>query len=240
LSRNVASTLKDLGVGLVQVSIDGEKDTHNKIRRRDWAYDKAVDGIKNCREYGIHVTVSNTLMRSNLGQIESVVENAIEYGANGVGFQTLVPNPKLGIKDPEFLDCYAMKQAYEKIAQLREKHKDKIDVYKSEILWHLFGDFPKPTRDYQGGCSAGFGGLSVLSDGTVYACRRMPIPIGNIREGIVKLVTEKTFMQELRNNRKEQGKSCDTAPYCGGCRAIAYATTGNPFGKDPTCFKHLL
>ncbi|MBS3077037.1 SPASM domain-containing protein [Candidatus Pacearchaeota archaeon] len=92
------------------------------------------------------------------------------------------------------------------------------------------------------GCSVGFTGLAVLSDGTVLPCRRLPIPIGNISEGIVKLVTESPVMQELRDltRIKQGGGCCNHANYCRGCRAVAYAVTGDYMAKDPMCFKELI
>lgn len=240
LTSERASRLHDLGISIVQISIDGTKETHNQVRGESWAYDRAVRGIRNCKDYDIHVTVSNTLMKSNVSQIEKIIQEASENGAKGIGFQTLVPSPLLGINDPEFLDCQEMKRTYDTLKEFREKYSEKIDVYKSEVLWHLYNpNLNNEPNFYLGGCSAGFKGLSVLSDGTVYACRRLPIPIGKINEGIIKLVTESPFMQKLRETRKKQTEFCDTAAHCGGCRAVAYATTGDPFAKDPTCFKHL-
>ncbi|MFH0711767.1 MAG: radical SAM protein [archaeon] len=235
-----ANELKRLGVLSVQISIDGDKETHNRVRGRNWAYNKAMEGIGNCYIAGLHVTVSTTLMKQNASQIKFVVTEAIKNRASGVGFQTLVPNPLLGANDPEFLNCFEIKKAYEEIDKLREIYKGKIQVYTSEILWHLFRNKTNTQSSYQGGCSAGFGGLSVLADGTVYACRRLPISVGHITEGIINLVTKKPLMKELRDNRKKQRTYCSDAPYCGGCRAIAYATTGDYLNKDPTCFKHLI
>lgn len=240
LNPGKADELKKLRVLSVQISIDGNRETYNKIRGRDWAYDKAMDGVRNCYNVGLHVTISTTLMKKNISQVEPIIIEAINNKARGIGFQTLVSNPLLGVNDPEFLDCFEMKGIYEKINELRKKYEGEIPIYRSEILWHLFKDKPKSQLDYLGGCSAGFGGLSVLSDGTTYACRRLPISIGHISEGIVKLVTENSLMKELRKNRIEQKSYCSDAPYCGGCRAIAYATTGNYLNKDPTCFKYLI
>jgi AdoMet-dependent heme synthase len=241
ITSEIAKHLKDFNISVVQISIDGNREVHNKIRGRNWAYDSAMEGIRECRDNGIHVTISHTLMKSNVYNLEDVVSGAIKSHANGIGFQTLVPNPLLGEKDPEFLNCQEMKKAYDQLSILRKKYSDKIDIYQSEVLWHLYNpQLIKDSHFYQGGCSAGFTGLSVLSDGVVYACRRLPIKIGHIGEGVVRLVTESSLMQKLREYRKDQNKFCDSSQHCGGCRAVAYATTGDPFSKDPSCFKHLI
>lgn len=33
---------------------------------------------------------------------------------------------------------------------------------------------------------------------------------------------------------------CNKISHCRGCRAVAYAVTGDYMAKDPMCFKHLL
>ena len=91
------------------------------------------------------------------------------------------------------------------------------------------------------GCGTGYSGISVLSDGTVYPCRRLPINIGNIKEGIAKLMTEKRIMYNLRNlDQMRKNTDCDYVSFCRGCRAIAYAVTGDYMAKDPMCFRNLV
>ncbi len=81
----------------------------------------------------------------------------------------------------------------------------------------------------------------MLSDGSVYPCRRLPIRIGHISEGIVELMTEKKVMHELRDlNQMKKNTDCEYVTHCKGCRAIAYATTGDYMTKDPTCFRNLV
>jgi radical SAM protein with 4Fe4S-binding SPASM domain len=77
----------------------------------------------------------------------------------------------------------------------------------------------------------------VLSDGTVYPCRRLPIPIGNIKEGIENIYFENQVMKDLRDFNKLECGSCSRVGFCRGCRAVAYAMTGDYLAKDPNCFK---
>jgi len=49
LSRYAADIVA-LGVDVVVVSIDGERDTHNLIRGASWSYDRAIEGIRALRE----------------------------------------------------------------------------------------------------------------------------------------------------------------------------------------------
>ncbi len=243
-----AKQIKERGIDTIQISIDGTKETHNKIRGREFAYDKAMEGINNASREGISVVSAMTLMKQNMDEFEDVIENSYIAGAKKVGFKTYVPDPKLGTKDPKFVNSFEVYEMLKKTNNLVERYKGKITVLQSDVLWQIFQDGEndlikksKENNTYLCGCSAGFRMLSVLSDGTVYPCRRLPISIGNIKEGFRNLVLENEVMQDLRDLNKIREKSlCDKVVHCRGCRAIAYATTGDYMAKDPMCFKEYL
>src|SRR3989344_3462193 len=103
ITRERAKDIKQRGVKRLQISIDGSRKTHNTIRNKPWSYDFALDGIRNCADVEIDVTVSMTAMKSNKHEFEDVIKAAIEQGAKYVGFQSYVPDKTLGLNDPEFV-----------------------------------------------------------------------------------------------------------------------------------------
>lgn len=247
LTYEKAKEIYDAGVRRIQISIDGKKETHNRIRAKPFAYDKALEGIVNASNLGIDVTVSMTLMQSNKNDFENVIQTSINTGAKKVGFKTYVPDKKFGANDPEYINSKEAYYIFKDTGKLIEKYSNLITVLTSDVLWQIV-EPTNPVKDlaiqqnkYLTGCSAGYRALSVLSDGTVYPCRRLPIPIGNIKEGIVNLIINNEVMQKLRNlDQMKINASCDKVAHCRGCRAIAYAVTGDFMAKDPMCFKHFL
>ncbi len=242
-----AKEFKKRGMKRLQISLDGDKKTHNIVRNRNYAFDKAIQGISNSNEAGLDVTVSFTAMQSNKKYIEQVIVDSIEAGAKAFGIQSYVPDKKLGIRDPEFINSKELYRIYRFQRELDKKYGDKIKLLESEVLWHLMHNddsLKEESREkekYLGGCGAGFSGLSVLSNGRVYPCRRLPIDIGHISEGLIKLITENEVMQNLRDLHKiKENTGCDYVSHCKGCRAISYATTGDYMAKDPMCFKKLV
>jgi len=247
LTKEKAKEIYDLGVKRLQISIDGKRETHNKIRNKPFAYDKALEGIVNASSQGIGVTVSMTLMQSNKDEFEDVIQTSIKKGAQKVGFKTYVPDSSLGINDPEYVNAKDAFLTFRKTGELVDKYFNKIIVLTSDVLWQivepedLFRKKAMQQNKFLTGCSAGYRALSVLSDGTVYPCRRLPIPIGNIKEGMANLIVDNKIMRELRDMDKMKKNSlCDKVFHCRGCRAVAYAVTGDYMAKDPMCFKYLL
>jgi radical SAM protein with 4Fe4S-binding SPASM domain len=95
-----------------------------------------------------------------------------------------------------------------------------------------------------GGCAAGISGFTILPDGTMTPCRRLPIPIGNVRKDALREVWATSMVLEaLRDKRGYTGKcgKCRRWANCRGCRAIAYAYARSRgehdfLAEDPQCF----
>ncbi|UCD34076.1 MAG: SPASM domain-containing protein, partial [Nitrospiraceae bacterium] len=87
-------------------------------------------------------------------------------------------------------------------------------------------------------------GLTILPDGTMVPCRRLPVPIGNITSDSLREVwASSDVLNALRDRSRYKGKcgSCLRWAHCRGCRAIAYACSqsagkGDVLAPDPQCF----
>jgi AdoMet-dependent heme synthase len=247
LTSKIAKDINERGVNTLQISIDGTRDTHNEIRGRDYAFDDAIEGIRNASDARMEVVVSMTATRRNMSEFEDVVQIAYEAGAKKVAFQTYVPNPNLGTADPLYIGPSEIYGLLQKTERLTEKFRGQIQVLQSDVMWQVqepenpLIQQAKQDGKFLWGCSTGFRTVSVLSDGTTYPCRRLPIPIGHISEGLAKLVIESEVMQNLRNLQKiRENTGCDKVVHCRGCRAVAYAVTGGYMAKDPMCYKELI
>ena len=89
-------------------------------------------------------------------------------------------------------------------------------------------------------CSIGVDSLCILPDATVFPCRRLPISIGNLKEdSIFKIWYTSKVLWDIRNKKNLKGKcdDCEFIPRCSGCRATAYAMTGDYLAEDPQCWK---
>ncbi|MFX1303770.1 MAG: radical SAM protein [Promethearchaeota archaeon] len=75
ITAQMAKELKNIGVGYVQVSIDGLRDVHEQIRGKD-TYDKAISAIKNCLNEGLYTCIGTTITKQNVHQIYELVDLA--------------------------------------------------------------------------------------------------------------------------------------------------------------------
>jgi AdoMet-dependent heme synthase len=97
-----------------------------------------------------------------------------------------------------------------------------------------------------GGCAAGVSGLTFLPDGTITPCRRLAIPVGNVRtDNLREVWATSDVLNALRDRSRYKGRCgvCSRWADCRGCRAIAYAYSQSRGGEDflwedPQCFIH--
>jgi radical SAM protein with 4Fe4S-binding SPASM domain len=89
------------------------------------------------------------------------------------------------------------------------------------------------------GCGAGSKVLTVLADGTVYPCRRLPLEVGRVpRDDFGDIFFRARTQIELRDvSRFEKCRDCRLLAFCRGCPGVALGATGDPFAPDPQCWK---
>jgi radical SAM protein with 4Fe4S-binding SPASM domain len=88
-------------------------------------------------------------------------------------------------------------------------------------------------------CLIGKDGFAILSDGTVLACRRLPIKIGKLPdEKILHIFQNSKVLNFLKDfSSIDSCNNCQMEEKCYGCRAVAYAySSGDYNSADPQCF----
>lgn len=242
IDKDVAYTLYNLGVKGVQVSMEGPEHIHDSIRGRG-SFSAALNGTMNLLEAGLEVTLNVTLSSVNADYFLNMIEIACKTGVQRLGFSRLVSSGRgRGLADKR-LSPEEVRRIYNDIFSLKVNNLKivtgdplALQLNQSDSLYE--GNIPV------GGCAAGISGITILSDGTMTPCRRLPIPIGNIKEDSFRdvWVTSKV-LGLLRDKAKYKGKcrSCKRWASCRGCRAIAYANSeiegkGDFLAEDPQCF----
>ena len=235
IKTDVARCIANSGCRLVQVSLEGMERAHNAIRGLG-SFQKAWQGIKTAREAGIQVTVAMTVSRENLGQVLPVARFAEEH-AHRVSFHRLVPLGSGAKMHDGMLDPLELRAMMQEIYDF--KKGTHIDVPLRDPVWRAYFS-PRFTKcNGVSGCSAGYNGLTVDSNGDVYPCRRLPIVLGNIREQSFEEIWHSEILEEIRDRDRLKGRcgACSLRWLCGGCRAIPYALNGDYLGEDPQCFR---
>lgn len=237
-----AETLATLGVEGVQVSIEGTEDVHDSIRGRG-SFSQTIWGVKNLLDAGLTVTLNTTLSGLNARCMSEMVSLALGVGVQRLGFSRFVPSGRGLALLKEMLRPEQVKEIYGAILSVDIDGLEVVTGDPLALQMKMKGTTFTGCTAF-GGCAAGISGFTLLADGTITPCRRLPVSLGNVkRDSIREIWATSKVLGSLRDKSRYKGRcgSCDRWATCRGCRAIAYAYSlskgENDFlAEDPQCF----
>ena len=214
----------------VQISIDGTtEEKHDFIRGRG-NYAKAIKNIEKLVAEGIQVFVHYVISKYTVPITWNFIEKMRDLGVKQVTFSRDVP---IGFSDKSImLDKDEVFVVFEQLKDFSDRLIGSgMSINTSRPLWACFGK--------SGRCPVGIQTLTILQDGTALPCRRLPIPIGNVKkESIFSIWYNSSVLWNLRKRTEIKGcGSCKHLDDCAGARCIAYAVTGDYMACDPQCWE---
>ena len=90
ISKNMARTLKEIGLSYVGISLDGMEAINDRFRGVPGSFKKAMQGIRNCKEAGIKVGLRFTINKANVQEIPPIFDLLEEIDIPRVCFYHLV------------------------------------------------------------------------------------------------------------------------------------------------------
>lgn len=266
ITRDVARKLKKIGIGYVQISLDGANpETHNNFRGMPGIFEKTIRGIKNCVKEGIFVEVSTTATKFNYEEIPEIIDLCEELGVDWWMMYNFVPTGRgrfivendLTPEEREKLLRFLWKRLREgrrmqvlstapqfaRVSlQMEEKHEESGEMI---IPTHFYNPHLRDQllnlSEFIGGCGAGRFYCALDPDGTVTPCVFFPLPVGNIKEDDFEDTWDNhPVFWDLRNRDKLKGHcgKCEFKYVCGGCRARAYGYFRDYLAPDPGCINN--
>lgn len=90
--RKKVQEFKKAGLKFAQISLDGARaETHDSFRGVLGAFDKTVQGIKNCVAEDLFVEVATTATKHNIDEIPALIDFAAELGADWFMLYNFIP-----------------------------------------------------------------------------------------------------------------------------------------------------
>ena len=228
--------LKETGAAFVQLSIDGDRATHDALRAPgDW--DRTMAMARRLEKSGIRTYISFTANRENFRQLPLVAAHCRKNRITKLWTDRLVP-----IGSGEQLRSLAIgpEELPEYLAVLRKAQGTAL----TRLLWPRTQVTANRALQFLGAegevysCSAGKTLITVDEFGQIMPCRRMPIVCGKLPEdGLAEIYFRHPTFRALREPGEPRAcRSCDHRPKCrGGARCQAYAATGRFTAPDPAC-----
>ncbi len=252
-----AARLKEVGVKYVEISIDSlVPEEHDEFRGRRGAWQKAIEGIRNCVAVGLRTGLATCFTQKNVHTVDDVIQFAKDLGCRTFSHFNFIP---VG-RGRDILDDDLTPERREWLLKALNRHlqENKITIISTSPQFSracvmygpqdgLFatghagqgsGTKTRILSRYIGGCGAGRCYCSIEPNGDVTPCVYISdIRVGNLRSQSLQEIWDCDLFALLSDRSKRSGhcRVCDYHSYCGGCRARAYAYTGDITASDPGC-----
>ncbi|MDR1945844.1 MAG: 12,18-didecarboxysiroheme deacetylase [Desulfovibrio sp.] len=260
ISREKARELKTVGLSYVGISLDGGREVHDRFRRSRGAFDKAMQGIENCREEGLKVGLRFTVNRRNAGEIPLLFDLIRDRDIPRICFYHLVYSGRGSQLMKEDLDHAETRAALDLIIdrtkELFEQGKARevltVDNHADgPYLWmRLQREDPARAAEvfellrFNEGNSSGRGIGCISWDGRVHADQFWRLhSFGNVLERPFSHIwddPEITLLAALKDKKSRVRGRCARCRFlniCGGnFRARAEARYGDIWAEDPACY----
>lgn len=213
----------------VQVSIDGiSAEKHDAIRGIG-NYEKTITNVRRICDSGISVSVHYVLSKNTIPLNSNFFETIHNIGVQQITFSRLVPFGNASVAD--MMSKEETKDAFTFIAAKKKEFEDSnLYIGTTRPLWCNVG--------YEGKCPIAHQTITILENGDIYPCRRLPINLGNIiADNFLEIWYTSKVLEDLRNRKAiNTCGSCKHLDNCGGARCIAYAYYGDYMAPDPQCW----
>lgn len=253
MTRERARAAAEAGMSAVSVSIDGERETHDRLRGVKGSYDAALAALEHLRDAGIHVATNTQINRLTMPEMPRMVDTLGEMQVRSWQIQLTVAMGRAVDEPDVLLQPYDMLELHPMLAELVPAAKARgIDVVAGNNVGY-FGPYETVLRGrtragYAGGCGAGRVSIGIEADGTIKGCPSLATKSwsgGNVREAPLKDIWERSTALRYTRDRtvKDLWGYCATCYYADECKAGCTWTADVLFGRpgnNPYCHHRAL
>ena len=204
----------------VQISLDGATAEVNDPIRGAGSFIRIVDGIRTAVEAGLRPTLTTTILRHNLGDLDNVVRLAAELGVRNVHLLWLHRRGR--VLDGPFADLPPADEILTAVRSARRQARElDVSIDNMEEFGLRLDGTPGVKNDLAG---AGWSSLCLYTDGGIYPSASMAgvdaLRFGNLAEqSLERIWKESPLSVELRAatvERKPTCRTCELRFLCGG------------------------
>lgn len=242
LNDELAERLLASGVKGASISLHSLRpEAHDGFTRVTGSWLGAVRGAELLKRKGLEFIIQTSVMSWNYEEIPQLIDFAYGLGAKATNIYFLVCTGRG--QDLTDLPAADYETMLSRLYQIQKDYRGKMLIgakcapqYK-RIVYEQDSSSPF-LQTYSGGCPAATYYCRITPKGDLTPCPYMPLAAGNLREkSFAELWHHTPVIEGVRNRALLQGRCgvCELKNICGGCRARAFARTGNYLAEDPSC-----
>lgn len=250
LERSYVRALARAGLRQVKVSTDGLKDSH-EWNRGPGTFEKCIQALQFCKEEDIpSVIFIATISQLNYEEVPQMIKLCMDMGID-IALVQLLPLGRgkswkhlmLTREQTEQWQRYMFEQ--QKVyGWTRIQFENRYIIPEDQTAMHICLDPCQPCGffDYSVGCVTGIWSYCINASGKVVIGDVLcpELEIGDLRKESLREMWHNARLLALirdRDNLKGKCGKCEYRYLCGGCRRMAFSTTGDLMAADPQCWR---
>lgn len=234
IDKDIVSKLSSLNTNYVQVSLEGREKINDEIRGKG-VFKKAINSLNLFKKAGITTSISMTVSKMNIKEVPYLIKLSQELNINSLGIRRFIPIGGAKELKKFLLSPQEIKKLYLFISDTVKKTGMRIGLGCED------GILAQERHYLPSSCSAGYLSFTVLPNGDIYPCRRMPIYSGNLlKQSFSDIYYNSEELKKIRNinNIADVCQSCPYFIECrGGAMCMRYAYFGSISAPDPQCWR---
>lgn len=247
VTPDAVEKIKAARIKRISLSIDGATPaSHDLFRGVHGSFSDVVTAAKNALSGKLSFQINTTITKLNIIELPQILSLAEDLGADSFHPFLLVPTGR----GKELSNLELTPSEYEETLRwIFEASKRTKMTVKPTCAPHYFrimeeaGGVVVPRHGMDGmsrGCLGGTGFAFISHIGDVQICGFLDVKCGNVRDAgyrFMEIWKGSKVFNELRDRNNYKGKCgvCEYHERCGGCRARAYARTGDYLMPEPLC-----
>ena len=249
----VAARIKATGIQRVSISLDGAcAETHDAFRGQQGSFTEALRGFDCLKRAGMSLQANVTVTRHNVAEIDALLTLMLERGVDAFHVFMLVPvgcgaeideSTRLSPEQNDEVLRWLFHKSLEFSGRVQLKATCAPTYFRimREEAQKQHIALPSSGHGMQAvtrGCLAGSGVCFISRTGDVQPCGYLPLAVGNVREqALGDIWRQSSVFAKLRDPDMLSGKCrvCSFRNVCQGCRARAYAQSGDFLSEEPDC-----
>lgn len=262
LTPETVERLKAAGIQRISFSLHyPDAEENDFFARTPGAFEAAMRGLANLRRGGLPFQINTTVTRRNADRLPKMYDLVQSLEPVTWDLFFLIPTGRARMLQSDEMPPEQYEQTLNWLYELQgqapfpvkqtcaphfrrvERQRIKADGgdgRQGKHLSHHFAPSDYSHRHSGGsrGCMSGNGFVFVSHTGDVQGCGYLPLVAGNVRETpFSEIYRTSPLFLDLRDSSKLGGKCgiCEYRQICGGCRARAYAATGDYLDEEPYC-----
>jgi AdoMet-dependent heme synthase len=246
LTCETIDRLRASGVSAMSLSLDGSTaKRHDGIRGVEGTFIRTLIAARQIIDSGISLQINTLVTAETKDDLEAIHRLVREVGAQRWSLFFLITTGRgerlrqITPADSDAVLTWAVGLAGDErpiVTTTEAPHYRRIAM--TQRASRLEHPTMSPMARRGMGVRDGNGVMFISHTGEVQPSGFLPLTAGNVRTGNpLQIYRESPLFRSLRRSDGFEGRCgrCEFRDICGGSRARAYATGGNPLGSDPLC-----